>query len=120
MQNVKFLSSPGILNIPEPPLSTCSQNTSPHAEVALSDAPTDAGHHECVVNRFLSIAHPLYICLVAHAYEVLILRAIRTVNHNRPRSVAFLSWLLLLSNFPFFGTSLCQSLADQCSHPALI
>lgn len=70
---MRFLISLSLLWIP------AHRVPSPHAEVALSGPPpADAGHHEYVVNRFLSIAHLLLpICPVTLGYKVLILRATR-------------------------------------------
>ena len=121
MQNFKFLSYCRILNIPEPCLSTCSHSTKSTCRTWHTLAPANEGPHECVLNRFLSVAHLLlHVCVAPLGYHILILCTTRKVNQNRPKNVALLSCLLFLSNLPSLGTTLCQSLADQCSHHVLI
>lgn len=94
---------------------------SPRAELGTHWPQEMQVPRRCVLNRFFSIVHlPFHVCVAPLGYHVLILCTTRKVNQNRPKNVALLSCLLFLSDFPFFGTPLCQSLDDQCSQHVLI
>lgn len=107
MQDFKFLSYPWIINIPSLHQVPAHWVQNPHAELTLSGPPANAGHHECVLNRFLLLSIFSSTSVQFHFATRFSFYALQ-VYHNRPKHTAFLSWLLLQSNFASLGTSLCR------------
>lgn len=121
MQNCKFLCHSGI-PFSEPPLSTNSQSMKSKCRTGHT-----VGLQQMLAPASVCLTDPSLLSIFSTksaallCYEFSFSSLYKAVNQNRSKSTAFLSWLLLLSNFPLsFGTPLCRSLADQCSHHVLI